>query len=91
MLTSVKKEEYKYNNKYHILDTEELNKNIKIKNNNTIVSGISQDIQVNKIKEANSKMKTKLQNIEELYDIEQITTETLQALINSLNSNYITA
>ena len=35
-------------------------------------------------------MKTKLQNIEELYDIEQITIETLQALIDLLNSNHIT-
>ena len=35
-------------------------------------------------------MKTKLQNIEELYNVEQITTETLQALINSLNSNHVT-
>ena len=39
--TSVKKEEYKYNNKYHVLNIKELNKNIKIKNNNTIISGIS--------------------------------------------------
>ena len=36
-------------------------------------------------------MKTKLQNIEELYNVEQIITETLQVLINSLNSNHITA
>ena len=42
--TSVKKEEYKYNNKYYVLDTEELNENIKIKNYNTIVSSISRDI-----------------------------------------------
>ena len=44
MPTSAKKEEYKYINKYYILDIEELSKKIKIKNNNTIVSGISQDI-----------------------------------------------
>ena len=91
MPISVKKEEYKYNNKYHKLDTEELSENTKIKNNNTIISSISQDIQVNEIKEENSKMKIKLQNIKELYDVEQITTEILQALINSLNSDYITA
>ena len=41
MLTSMKKEEYKYNNKYYTLDTEELSENTKIKNNNTIISGIS--------------------------------------------------
>ena len=38
----------------------------------------------------NSKLKTKLQNIEELYDVEQITTEILQALIDSLNDDHIT-
>ena len=57
---SVKKEEYKYNNKYHTLDTEELSKNIKIKNINTIVSSISQDMQVNEIEETNPMIKTKL-------------------------------
>ena len=46
-------------------------------------------MQVNEIKEANSKIKTKLQNIKELYNIKQITTEILQALIDSLNSDYI--
>ena len=70
MLTSTKKEEYKYNNKYHLLETEELSEHTKIKNNNTIVSGISWDIQVNEIKEANSKMKIKLENIKELYNVE---------------------
>ena len=34
-------------------------------------------------------MKTKLQNIEELYDVEQITIETLEVLINSLNGDHI--
>ena len=36
-------------------------------------------------------MKTKLQNIKELCDIEQITIETLQALIDLLNSDHIKA
>ena len=46
-------------------------------------------MQVNEIKEANSKMKTKLQNIKELYDVEQITIEILEVLINSLNGDHI--
>ena len=38
---SIKKEEYKYNNKYYTLDIEELTKNTKIKNINTTISSIS--------------------------------------------------
>ena len=77
ILTSVKKEEYKYNNEYYVLDTEELNKNIKIKNNNTIVSSISRDMQINEIKETNSKIIEKLQYVEEICDIEKITIDAL--------------
>ena len=68
---------------------EEFNENIKIKNNNTIISGISRDIQLNKIKEANSKIVEKLQSIEEMYDIEKITIDALQVLIESLNRDHI--
>ena len=49
----------KYNNKYKVLDTEKFNENKKIENNNTIISGISWDIQVNKIKEVNYKIEKK--------------------------------
>ena len=38
------------------MDIDKFNKNKKIKNNNTIISGISWDIQVNEIKEVNSKI-----------------------------------
>ena len=46
-------------------------------NNNIIISRISQDIQLNEIKDANSKIVEKLQNIEEFYNVEKITIEAL--------------
>ena len=46
-------------------------------NNNIIISRISQDIQLNEIKDTNSKIVEKLQNIEELYNVEKITIEAL--------------
>ena len=57
--TSVIKVVNKYNNKYKVLDTEKFNENKKIENNNTIISGISWDIQVNKIKKVNYKIEKK--------------------------------
>ena len=48
--------ENKYNNKYKVLDTEKFNENEKIINDIIIVSSISWDMQVNEIKEANSKI-----------------------------------
>ena len=59
---SIKKEKQQ-NNKYHILDKDNLNKNKRINNNNIIVSGIIQDMQLKKIKDTNSKIVEKLQNI----------------------------
>ena len=42
-----------------------------------IVSGISRDIQLNEIKEANFKIVEKLQYVKEMYDIKKITIDAL--------------
>ena len=54
------------------------------------ISGISRDMQLNEIKEVNSKIVEKLQYIEEMYNIKKITIDALQVLINSLNRDHIT-
>ena len=46
-------------------------------------------MQLNEITDANTKIVEKLQSVEEIYDVQKITIDTLQVLIDSLNRDHI--
>ena len=74
----------KYKNRLNILAEDVIN-------NNNIAKEVYYNIKLNELTKENKENTQNLENIVKSYDLEMITNNILQALINSLNGDYIKA